>query len=293
MWSNLLCTCAQSLGYQGTCGRGNVCKYEYNYGDGSETHGNLGTDVLTYADTDGGTSTFPKLTFGCAHSSEGDFAATDGLVGLGKGPLSLNSQLASALPNKFAYCMVDRGSGKTSNLVLGEVPASGLTYTKMLYSPLSPTFYAVELQDIGVNGKAVNIPEGGFGKEVIFDSGTTLTILGPTAFEAVAAAVAPLVSYRTVGPEDGAPLELCWDVEGVKDPVFPSLTFHFGDGAVFHMTPANNIFVLEGSFPLYCFAMTAAKPGQEISVIGNTQQIDHLVVYDNEAGRIGFASRTC
>uniref|UniRef100_A0A6N2KE02 Peptidase A1 domain-containing protein n=1 Tax=Salix viminalis TaxID=40686 RepID=A0A6N2KE02_SALVM len=61
------------------------CEYLYTYGDYSSTQGILASETLTF-----GKASVPNVAFGCGADNEGSgFSQGAGLVGLGRGPLSL------------------------------------------------------------------------------------------------------------------------------------------------------------------------------------------------------------
>ncbi|KAL0291080.1 UNVERIFIED_CONTAM: Aspartic proteinase nepenthesin-1 [Sesamum angustifolium] len=75
---------------------GGSCEYLYTYGDYSSTQGFMATETFTF-----GKVSVPKVGFGCGLDNEGGgFDQGGGLMGLGRGPLSLISQLDEP---KFSY----------------------------------------------------------------------------------------------------------------------------------------------------------------------------------------------
>jgi hypothetical protein len=89
--SDRLCTALRS---DAQCaGGGAECDYRYSYGLGDDGHpdyteGFLGSETFTL-----GGDAVPGVGFGCATASEGNYGEGSGLIGLGRGPLSLVSQL--------------------------------------------------------------------------------------------------------------------------------------------------------------------------------------------------------
>lgn len=259
------------------------------YGDGSSTSGALSSETLTI-----GNGVVPNVAFGCGHTNLGSFAGAGGLVGLGKGPLSLVSQAGTVASKKFSYCLVPLGSGSTSPLYVGDAAAAaGVAYTPLVTNKANPTFYYARVTGITVAGKAVNYPAGAFDIDgsgnggFIFDSGTTLTYLETGAFAAVLTAVKASIPYP---PADGSfyGLEYCFSTAGVANPTYPNMVFHF-DGADFNLVP-NNVFVALDTQGTTCLAM-AGSTG--FSILGNIQQQNHLIVHDLVNNRLGFKSANC
>ncbi|GAB4827855.1 hypothetical protein Ancab_034739 [Ancistrocladus abbreviatus] len=160
-----------------TCSNG--CQYSYSYGDGSSTQGYMGSETFTFEST-----SVPNIGFGCGENNSG-FGGSNGagLVGMGRGPLSLPSQVNA---NKFSYCMSSVGSTATSTLQIGSLsaPSEGSTMkTPLIQNPQIPTFYYLGLNDTSVGGSPLNIPQGTFALNsdgsggLIIDSGMTITYL--------------------------------------------------------------------------------------------------------------------
>lgn len=276
----------QNLPFQ-TCT--SSCQYDYMYGDGSSTSGALSSEKLTI-----GNGVIPNVAFGCGHSNLGSFAGAGGLIGFGRGPLSLISQAGAVVSKKFSYCLVPLGSGGTSPLYVGDAAtAAGVAYTPMVTNNANPTFYYARVTGITVAEKAVKYPAGAFNIDgsgnggFIFDSGTTLTYLETSVFTAVLAAVKASISYP---PADGSlyGLEYCFNTAGVANPTYPTMVFHFA-GADFNLAP-DNVFVALDKAGTTCLAM-AGSTG--FSIFGNIQQQNHLVVHDLVNNRIGFKSANC
>ncbi|XP_031486876.1 aspartic proteinase CDR1-like [Nymphaea colorata] len=82
-----------------------LCLFRYSYGDNSTVEGLLASETLLF---DNGADTIKRegIVFGCVHSEENPDSAlckVSGLVGLGRGPLSLVKQIGSSIDDKFAY----------------------------------------------------------------------------------------------------------------------------------------------------------------------------------------------
>ena len=90
------------------------CEYNYAYGDKSFTKGILSYETFTLS-----SQNVSHIVFGCGKNNSGVlFPEGSGLVGFGRGPLSLVSQLGPSMGNKFSYCLVPFNSSKTSSLFL-------------------------------------------------------------------------------------------------------------------------------------------------------------------------------
>ncbi len=114
-------------------------------------------------------------------------------MGLAQGNISLPSQLSlvSGFTDIFSYCLIPFGgtAANYSTFYFGVPEANISTYTPIYSSPLLP-FYYVNVTGISVGDVLLNIPADFFyptkdGGGIIFDSGTTLTMLKDVAYDAV------------------------------------------------------------------------------------------------------------
>ncbi|KAH9551712.1 hypothetical protein CY35_09G026900 [Sphagnum magellanicum] len=273
-----------------SCGGG--CEYEYGYGDGSTTNGNFATDTVTL-----GSGSIPDIGFGCGHTNEGSFSPAGGLLGLGQGPLSLLSQISTTVSKKFSYCLVNYNSPNTSPLIFGDgaVTSGGLAYTPIVPNAANPTYYYVGLDGVSVAGTAVDYPDGSFAIDdagtggVIVDSGTTITYLDTDAYNAVRTAISAALTYPLVSGDQYG-LDLCFNTGGaVNAATLPSVVLHFTN-ADFTLAPENLFIYANDAGSVQCLAMAGSSG---LSILGNVQQQDHLILFDGEAGQIGFQSTTC
>ncbi|XP_074327486.1 aspartic proteinase CDR1-like [Apium graveolens] len=196
------------------CGEtNNQCLYDYQYGDKSYTDGELATDTFTF---DGQTETeFPGTIFGCGHMNAGAFTHGSGVVGLGQGALSLNSQLSNTIHNKFSYCLVPRISGLNSKRKFGEdadtASAANAVSTPMLSH--ESNYYYLKLEAVTVGGNTIQnqITEGG---NIIIDSGTTLNMLNPGLYSDLEEAVRAMVGLNSV-QHPAQSYNLCYEMESL------------------------------------------------------------------------------
>nr|CAB3491395.1 unnamed protein product [Digitaria exilis] len=171
------------------------------------------------------------IGFGCTTMSEGGYGtAGSGLVGLGRGPISLVSQLNAGA---FSYCLTTKFS-KSSPLLFGAF--AGLSGAGVQSMPLLPSsiFYVVNVKKITIGSKTT----AGTGTAgVVFDSGTTVTFLAEPAYTAALKAVRRETKLpKTAGI---AGFDACFrkkrgggfgDVGDSWKTAIPSMVLHF-DGA--------------------------------------------------------------
>ncbi|KAI6691739.1 hypothetical protein NL676_019449 [Syzygium grande] len=226
------------------------CEYLYTYGDYSSTQGILASETFTFADS----VSIPKVGFGCGENNEGSgFDQGAGLVGLGRGPLSLVSQLG--VP-KFSYCLTSIDDTKTSKLLMGSEAISGnlstsaMKTTPLLKNPSQPSFYYLSLEGISE-----------------FKSQTKLT----------------------VDDSGSTGLDLCFKLPSDTSQVeVPKLIFHF-EGADLDL-PGENYMIADSTVGLVCLAMGSSNG---MSIFGNVQQQNTLVIHDLEKETLSFLPTKC
>lgn len=276
-----------------TCSDG--CDYVYSYGDYSTTQGVLATETFTFGESRKKVSV-QNIGFGCGEDNEGDgFEQASGLVGLGRGPLSLVSQLKEP---KFSYCLTPMDDTKASVLLLGSLEkvkgdTEAIT-TPLLRNPLQASFYYLSLEGISVGDTRLSIEKSTFevGDDgsggVIIDSGTTITYIEQKAFESlkkefISQTKLPVDNSSSTG------LDVCFSLpSGSTQVEIPKLVFHFKGGDL--VLPAENYIIGDSSLGVACLAMGASSG---MSIFGNVQQQNILVNHDLEKETISFVPTSC
>ncbi|KAF8700451.1 hypothetical protein HU200_034391 [Digitaria exilis] len=279
---------------------GNLCSYNYTYGLGW-TAGILGLETFTF----GGSSPanqarVPGIAFGCSNASSDNWSGSSGLVGLGRGSLSLVTQLGA---DKFSYCLTPfQDTNSTSTLLLGpsaSLNGRGVGSTSFVTSPAQAlTHYYVNLTGISLGATALSIPADAFALNdtdgtggIIIDSGTTFTYMVDAAYQHVRAAVLSLVTtLPTTDASATTGLDLCFALPSSTSapPAMPSMTLHF-DGADM-VLPADSYMILDAG--LWCLAMQTNIPGLP-SILGNYQQQNMHILYDVGQETLSFAPANC
>ncbi len=120
----------------GRCGNNKQCRYERMYAEMSTSSGILGKDQIGFGqDSQLGPQ---ALLFGCETRETGDLYSqrADGIMGLGRGPLSLVDQLvgSGAMADSFSLCYggMEDGGGA---MILGAIPP----LPDMVFTPSDPT----------------------------------------------------------------------------------------------------------------------------------------------------------
>lgn len=279
-----------------TCSKSkDACTYLYTYGDQSSTEGALATETFTF-----GKISVPKIGFGCGSDNEGNgFNQGAGLVGLGRGPLSLISQMDQT---EFSYCLTSiDDESSTSTLLMGseasEQKKSGgkMISTPLIKNPSYPSFYYLALKGITVGDTKLSIDESVFGLNdadgtggMIIDSGTTITYLEESAFDELKT---EFVSQTKLPVDDSGSmgLDVCFKLPSNADSVeVPKLLFNFEGGSL--DLPAENYMIADSSMGVVCLAMGSS---QGMSIFGNVQQQNMMVLHDLKAQTLSFMPTQC
>ncbi|GFP99993.1 aspartic proteinase nepenthesin-1 [Phtheirospermum japonicum] len=271
-----------------SCSGGN-CEYLYTYGDYSSTQGVMATETLTF-----GKVSIPKVGFGCGLHNEGSgFNQGGGLVGLGRGPLSLVSQLDEP---KFSYCLTSIDPTESSTLMMGSYASVNSTTqntTPLIKSPSSPSFYYLSLEAITVGDTVLPIKKSTFSLKddgsggMIIDSGTTITYLEESAFELIKNEFTNQVKLP-VDESNESGLDLCFKLPPNDQNIeVPKLIFHF-EGADLDL-PGENYIIVDPS-GVACLAMGGSSG---MSIFGNFQQQNIQVLHDLNKETLSFVPRKC
>ncbi|XVF82327.1 hypothetical protein PTKIN_Ptkin16aG0037600 [Pterospermum kingtungense] len=271
-----------------TCG-GSACVFNMTYGS-SSIAANLSQDTITLA-----TDPVPSYTFGCLQKATGNSVPPQGLLGLGRGPLSLLAQTQNLYKSTFSYCLPSfRSLTFSGSLRLG--PAGQplrIKYTPLLKNPRRPSLYFANLIGIRVGRRIVDIPPNALafnpttGAGTIIDSGTVFTRLVEPAYVAVRNVFRRRVKVANVTSLGG--FDTCYTVPIVA----PTITFMF---AGMNMTlPPDNLLIHSTAGSITCLAMASAPANVNsvLNVIANMQQQNHRVLFDVPNSRLGVARELC
>ncbi|KAB2003070.1 hypothetical protein ES319_D11G106800v1 [Gossypium barbadense] len=231
----------QGSPYSSGCNKRRKCLYQVSYSDSSVTFGDFSTETLTFRITKVG-----RVVLDCGHDNEGLFVGAAGLLGLGRGRLSVPTQARHRFNRKSSYYLVDRSvSSKSSSMIFGDAPIPQTTvFTPLLTNPKLDTFYYVELLEISIGGTRVRgitpslfkmdpASNGG----VIIDSGTSVTRLTRPAYIAMRDAFRIRASNLKRVP-DFSLFDTCFDLSGKTSVKVPTIVLHFRGADV--SLPATN-----------------------------------------------------
>lgn len=284
------------------------CKYDYIYADQSDSSGIFSRETATLNTSTGLSAKIKNVAFGCGVKSSGPsvtgpaFSGAHGVMGLGKGAISLTSQLGKRVGKRFSYCLVDYtiSPPQSSYLILGQAPMrpslrKSMRYTPFLKNRFAETFYYVGIKQVWVEGVLLpihpsvwNIDLQGNGGTVI-DSGTTLTFIVEPAYRIILAAFNKAVIYPRVRPVQD--LGLCFNVSGISTPKLPKMTIVFEGNGRFEPPPPN--YFINAADDIKCLALQGVSSPSAFSILGNLMQQNFYFVYDREYSRLGFAPTDC
>ncbi|KAM3258948.1 hypothetical protein ACQJBY_050612 [Aegilops geniculata] len=278
-----------------------VCVYQYYYGDYASSAGVLAQEAFTFGAANSTKVRVPGVAFGCGNVNAGNLANGSGMVGLGRGPLSLVSQLG---PSKFSYCLTSFLTPAPSRLSFGAFATLDSTNTSdgapvqstpFVLNPALPSMYFLSLQGISlgdtrlrVDPLAFAINDDGTGGCMI-DSGTSITYLYQDAYEALRRELLSVVPLRSVN-DTAIGLDTCfpWPPPPSVTVTMPDLVLHF-DRA--NMTvPPENYMLIDSATGFLCLAMVSSGDG---TIIGNYQQQNLHVLYDIANSLLSFVPAPC
>ncbi|KAG2584434.1 hypothetical protein PVAP13_6KG304800 [Panicum virgatum] len=261
-----------------------VCVYQYYYGDTASTAGVLANETFTFGAGNSTRVRVPNVSFGWGSINAGDLANSSGMVGFGRGPLSLVSQLG---PSRFSYCLTSYLSPTPSRLYFGAFANLNSTNTSsssgspaqstpFVVNPALPSMYFLSLRGISLGARrlpvdplAFAINDDGTGG-VVIDSGTSITWLQQDAYEA------------------GRAPRAAWPPPPNVTVTVPDFVFHF-DGA--NMTlPPENYMLIASTTGYLCLAMVPSGVG---TIIGNYQQQNLHILYDLANSLLSFLPAPC
>ncbi|XP_054825270.1 aspartic proteinase 36-like [Prosopis cineraria] len=283
----------------------NQCTYERQYAEMSTSSGVLGNDVISFGNQ---SELDPqRAVFGCENLETGDLYSqhADGIMGLGRGDLSIVDQLVerSAISDSFSLCYggMDFGGGA---MVLGGIsPPLDMVFAYSdpcagSWDGNSP-YYNVNLKEIHVAGKQLSLNSKVFDRKhgTVLDSGTTYAYLPEEAFLAFKDAIKKeLQSFQQVPGPDPNYNDICFASAEIAvsqlSKSFPTVDMVFGNGHKLSLSPENYLFRHSKVRGAYCLGIF--QNGKDpTTLLGGIIVRNTLVMYDRENSRVGFWKTNC
>ncbi|KAK6277752.1 hypothetical protein POUND7_018075 [Theobroma cacao] len=283
--------CAQVRGLSCPATGAAACSFNQSYGGDSSFSATLVQDSLGLAN-----DILPNFAFGCINSISGGSVPPQGLLGLGRGPMSLLSQSGSLYSSVFSYCLPSFKSYYFSgSLKLGPVgQPKNIRTTPLLKNPHRPSLYYVNLTGVSVGRVRVPIaPENiafnpNTGAGTIIDSGTVVTRFVQPVYEAIRNEFVKHLKgpFSTIGVFD-----TCFDAAAESEA--PLITLHL-EGLSMTL-PMENSFLHSSAGSRACLAMAPVpnNVNAALNVIANLQQQNHRILFDVANSRLGIAREVC
>ena len=184
------------------------------------------------------------------------------------------------------------GSEASMNKTTSE--SGSMKTTPLIQNPSQPSFYYLSLEGISVGGNALPIKKSTFALQddgtggLIIDSGTTITYLEESAFDLVKKEFTSQINLP-LDTSGSTGLDLCFKLPSDSSSIdVPKLVFHF-DGADLDL-PAENYMIGDSGLGVLCLAMGGSSG---MSIFGNVQQQNMLVLHDLEKATLSFLPTQC
>ncbi|TVU49657.1 hypothetical protein EJB05_00981, partial [Eragrostis curvula] len=201
------------------------------------------------------------LAFGCVMANKlapGSLSGASGVLGLGRGALSLVSQLGAT---NFSYCLTPyfHDNVTTSHLFVGaSAPGAGnassspITSVPFVKSPDAypfSSYYYVPLAGISVWNATLDVPAAAFELRqmapggsswagTLIDSGSPFTALVDVAYRALRTELARQIGATSLLPPPDEALDLCV-ARGDVGKLVPPMVLHFGAAGDVVVPPGN------------------------------------------------------
>ncbi|KAK1268545.1 Aspartic proteinase Asp1 [Acorus gramineus] len=283
-----------------TCDRDKEqCIYERQYAEMSSSSGVLGDDIVSF----GNESVLKpqRAVFGCENTETGDLFSqhADGIMGLGRGQLSIMDQLVDkgVISDSFSLCYGGMDIGGGAMVLGGITPPADMVFSRS--DPGRSPYYNIELKEIHVAGKPLQLNPRVFdGKHgTVLDSGTTYAYLPELAFVAFKEAIMEkLHSHKQIRGPDANYNDICFsgggsDVSQISK-TFPDVDMVFNNGQKLSLTPENYLFRHSKVQGAYCLGVF--QNGKDpTTLLGGIIVRNTFVTYDRENQTIGFWKTNC
>ncbi|KAL5098717.1 hypothetical protein RYX36_003044 [Vicia faba] len=276
------------------CSPENYCTYNYGYADSSVTQGVLAQETVTLTSNTNKSVPLKNILIGCGHNDTGTFNDHEmGIIGLGRGPMSLISQIGPLFGGKkFSQCLVPfqtdiKIASKMSFGKGSQVSGEGVVTTPMVITP-NPVSYLVTL--LGISVEDTYFPynsKGGVSKgNMLIDSGTPPIYMPHDLYDRVTNEVRNKISMEPIIDDPSLSTQLCYKTNTNLNG--PNLTFHFENANVV-LTPIQTF--VPPKEGVFCLAIN--NQTEEEGIYGNFAQSNYLIGFDIEKELISFKQMDC
>ncbi|KAM5561620.1 aspartic proteinase CDR1-like [Rosa sericea] len=274
------------------------CIYGYGYEDGTGSQGLLGKETVTLTSTTGKVVALKDIIFGCGYINNETITNGNimGLIGLGRGPLSLISQIAPYVGGKrFSYCLV-RDPKIESKIYFGngsEVLGEGVVTTPMVDSEPNERSYLVTLLGITIENDFVPFNSTGTllkKGNMNVDSGTPVSRVPQDFFDRVVTQLQKAVKLKSFIYTKDMMSILC--LNSTTPPKLEPMVFHFEGGGKLSLT-ADQLFFEEEMPGAFCLGITNMTNDKPRGLFGGALQTNLLIGFDSDRKVMSFKPTDC
>uniref|UniRef100_A0A1J3DW50 Aspartic proteinase-like protein 2 n=1 Tax=Noccaea caerulescens TaxID=107243 RepID=A0A1J3DW50_NOCCA len=277
---------------------GKLCVYERRYAEMSSSSGVLSEDLISFGNE---SQLSPqRAVFGCENAETGDLFSqrADGIMGLGRGKLSVVDQLVDkgVIEDSFSLCYggMEVGGGA---MVLGKIsPPAGMVFAHS--DPFRSPYYNIDLKQMHVAGKSLKLNPKVFNEKhgTVLDSGTTYAYFPKQAFNAIKdAVIKEIPSLKRIHGPDPNYDDICFSGAGRNvaevHNYFPEIAMEFGNGQKLILSPENYLFRHTKVRGAYCLGIFPDR--DSTTLLGGIVVRNTLVTYDRENDKLGFLKTNC
>uniref|UniRef100_A0A7N0VD35 Peptidase A1 domain-containing protein n=1 Tax=Kalanchoe fedtschenkoi TaxID=63787 RepID=A0A7N0VD35_KALFE len=287
------------------------CSYVEEYEEGSYSYGILAYETLKFESSRRVRGEMVTVVIGCGLQNRMVQVTKEaGVFGMSWGTHSFVNQVTGHSQGRFSYCLpplTSDGFQQASTVLRfgSDVPTlTGLDRLSIReYDDELP--YYVDLQDISINGRRLNIPSAYFARTgpnkggCIIDTGTTFTIISRQAYHILKQQMMQHLVTADSSLQIGRSrrqLDLCYR----RNPPFkgynhlPTVTFHFAGGAnlVLQRDIAFIVWDDNRGREIVCMGISSTVE-DDVSIIGAQSQANHVFIFNLPAGVLHFGPRNC
>lgn len=275
------------------------CTYERRYAEMSTSSGVLGEDIISFGNQ---SELSPqRAIFGCENDETGDLYSqrADGIMGLGRGDLSIMDQLVEkkVISDSFSLCYGGMGVGGGAMVLGGLTTPADMVFTHS--DPVRSPYYNINLKELHVAGNRLHLnPKVFDGKHgTVLDSGTTYAYLPDPAFRAFKHAIMKETHFlKQINGPDPRYEDICFSGAGIDvsqlSKSFPVVDMVFENGHKLSLSPENYLFQHSKVRGAYCLGVFS-NGNDPTTLLGGIVVRNTLVIYDREHTKIGFWKTNC
>uniref|UniRef100_A0A7N0RJD8 Peptidase A1 domain-containing protein n=1 Tax=Kalanchoe fedtschenkoi TaxID=63787 RepID=A0A7N0RJD8_KALFE len=288
---------------------GTHCSYLMWYDEGSYSHGILAYETLRFESSHQQRGETVRVVIGCGLQNQMvQFGHEAGVFGMSWGTHSFVNQITRHSQGRFSYCLPPLTGVLQASTVLrfgSDTPRLTGLHLLPIRKHAGELAYYVDLQDISINSRRLNIPSAYFAKTGLnkggcnIDTGTSFTFISRPAYhilkQQMIQHLATADSSLQIGRSTGQ-LDLCY----TRNPPFkghnhlPTVTFHFAGGAnlVLQRDIAFIVWDSNRGRETVCMGISPTDENDK-SIIGAQSQANHVFVFSLLARVLYFGPRHC